>query len=102
MKIAILTPTFYHFSGIDRVAEQQAKDYVSKGHNVVIFTLDSTIKPQGFKLEVLGMPKSLLLQRLYRLLFFVDFIKINKAAEKLKDFDMVISHFYPMNWIAYH
>ncbi|MBI2653396.1 glycosyltransferase family 4 protein [Candidatus Woesearchaeota archaeon] len=101
MKIAILTPTFYHFSGIDRVAEQQAKDYARKGNEVSVFTLDATIKPEGFKLEVLGMSKNLFLQRLYRLLFFLDTKKTKSATKKLKDFDMVISHFYPMNWIAY-
>lgn len=102
MKIAILTPTFSHFSGIDRVVESQALDYSKKGHRVTVFSLEAAIKPKGFKLEVLGMPKSLFLQRLYRLLFLLDFKKIKNAAEKLKNYDIVISHFYPMNWIAYH
>ena len=99
MKIAILTPTFSHYSGIDRVVEQQAIDYSRKG-KVTVFALEADLKPKGFKLEVIGMPKSLFLQRLYRLLFFLDFIKINKTAEKLKDYDIVISHQYPMNLIA--
>ena len=101
MKIAILTPTFLHYSGIDRVAELQAQDYSRKGHQVTVFALESAIKPKGFKIEILGMPKNLLLQRLYRLFFFIDFKKIKNAAEKLKGYDMAISHFYPMNWIAY-
>lgn len=100
MKIAILTPTFSHFSGIDRVVEQQALEYARKGNKVIVFALEATIKPKGFKLEVLGMPKSLFLQRLYRLLFFLDFISFSKAVKKLKDFDIVISHFYPMNLIV--
>jgi len=102
MKIAILTPTFSHYSGIDRVVELQAHDYAKKHHQVTVFALESTIKPKGFGLEVLGMPKNLFLQRLYRLFFFLDFKKIKKTAEKLKNYDMVISHFYPMNWIVYH
>ncbi len=101
MKIAILTPTFSHYSGIDRVVELQAMEYSNKHHQVTVFALESTIKPRDFKLEVLGMPKSLFLQRLYRLFFFLDFKKIKNTIEKLKDYDMVISHFYPMNWIAY-
>ena len=101
MKIAILTPTFSHYSGIDRVVELQAMEYSNKHHQVTVFALESTIKPRDFKLEVLGMPKSLFLQRLYRLFFFLDFKKIKNIIEKLKDYDMVISHFYPMNWIAY-
>src|SRR3989338_3688801 len=100
MKIAILTPTFSHYSGIDRVAEQQALEYSKKHDKVVVFALEAEIEPRGFKVEVLGMPKSLFLQRLYRLFFFLDFIKISNAVKKLKGYDTVISHFYPMNIIA--
>ncbi len=102
MKIAILTPTFSSFSGIDRVAEQQAQEYAKKRHKVTVFALEATIKPKNYRLEVLGMPKSLFMQRLYRLLFFLDFKKIKDTVEKLKDYDIIISHFYPMNWIAYY
>ena len=100
MKIAILTPTFSHYSGIDRVAEQQAIDYSKKGNKVTVFALEADIKPKNFELVVLGMPKNLFLQRLYRLLFFLDFGKIKKTASKLKGYDITISHFYPMNLIA--
>ncbi|MBI3035454.1 glycosyltransferase, partial [Candidatus Woesearchaeota archaeon] len=100
MKIAILTPTFNHYSGIDRVVEMQAKEYAKKGNEVTVFALEAAIKPRGFNLEVLGMPKSLFLQRLYRLFFSLDFIKFSKAVNKLKDFDVAISHLYPMNLIA--
>lgn len=102
MRIAILTPTFSHYSGPDRVADQQALDYSKKGNEVKVFALEADLKPKGFKLEVIGMPKSLFLQRLYRLFFFFDFIKINNTAEKLKDYDVIISHQYPMNLIAYY
>lgn len=101
MKIAILTPTFSHYSGIDRVAEQQAIEYAKKGNKVTVFALESSIKPRGFKIEKLGMPKSLFWQRIYRLLFFMDTKKIKNASEKLKGYDIMISHFYPMNWIAH-
>ena len=100
MKIAILTPTLHYFSGIDRVVELQAIDYAKKHHQVIVIALEATLKPRGYRLEVLGMPKNLFLQRLYRLLFFLDFKKIKNTIEKLKDYDMIISHFYPMNWIA--
>ena len=102
MKIAILTPTFSHYSGIDRVAELQAVDYAEKGNEVTVMTLESTIRPKVFELKILGMPKSLFMQRVYRLFFFLDFKKIRNAAEELKDYDLIISHFYPMNWIASH
>ena len=100
MKIAILTPTFLQYSGIDRVADSQAQEYAKKGHKVTVFTLEASIKPKDFSLEVLGMPKNLFLQRLYRLFFFIDREKIKKTSEKLGNYDMVISHFYPMNLIA--
>ena len=100
MKIAILTPTFSHYSGIDRVAEQQALEYSKKGDKVTVFALEADIKPKNFGLVILGMPKNLFFQRLYRLFFFLDFKKINKTANKLKDYNIMISHFYPMNLIA--
>ena len=80
MKIAILTPTFSHYSGIDRVVQQQALDYSRKGHEVAVFALEGDIKPKNFSLNLLGMPKSLFLQRLYRLFFFLDFVKIKNAV----------------------
>lgn len=100
MKIAILTPTFSHYSGIDRVAEKQALEYSKNGDKVTVFALEADIKPKNFELIVLGMPKNLVLQRLYRLFFFLDFAKISNAAGELKSYDIVISHFYPMNLIA--
>src|SRR3989338_6568931 len=100
MKIAILTPTFSYYSGIDMVAEQQALEYSKKGDKVTVFSLEANIKPKNFELVILGMPKNLFLQRLYRLFFFLDIRKINKTAGKLKDYDIIISHFYPMNLIA--
>ncbi|MDP3766154.1 MAG: glycosyltransferase family 4 protein [Nanoarchaeota archaeon] len=102
MKIAILTPTFSYYSGIDRVVELQAKEYAKKKHQVTVFALESTIAPKGFKLEVLGMPRNLFLQRIYRLVLFLDLKKIKNTVEKLKAYNMIISHFYPMNWFAYY
>jgi glycosyltransferase involved in cell wall biosynthesis len=100
MKIAILTPTFYYHSGIDRVVQQQAEDYTKKGDEVTVFALDSTIKTIRYNIVTIGMPKNIILQRIYRLLFFLDITKLG-AYKKLKGFDLIISHFYPMNWLAY-
>lgn len=100
MKIAILTPTFIEYSGIDRVAEQQAIEYSKKGNQVTIFTLKSKIKPKGYKIIECGMPHNPTLQRLYRLFFFLDKKKIKKYVEILKGYDLIISHFYPMNILA--
>ena len=100
MKIAILTPTFNYYSGIDRVAQQQAEDYVKNGNKVTVIALEADIKAKKYKIITLRMPKNSALQRLYRLFFFIDIKKIS-YYKKLKDYDIVISHFYPMNWLAY-
>ncbi len=100
MKIAILTPTFSHFSGIDRLVEMQAKDFIKKGDKVDIFTLNASIKPKKAGLYVLGMPKNSFLQRLYRLFMFLDVKKIKKYVNILKNYDIIISHLYPMNILA--
>lgn len=99
-KIAILTPTFNHYSGIDRVVQLQAEDYVKKGNAVTIIALEAKIKANNYEIIELEIPKNPLLQRLYRLFFFLDLKKLN-YYKKLKNFDIVISHFYPMNWLAY-
>lgn len=99
-KIAILTPTFNYYSGIDRVAQMQAEEYSKKGYDVTVVALEAIIKPKNYKVIVLGMPKSQFLQRMYRLFFFLDFRKLS-YYKNLKDFDIIISHFYPMNWLAY-
>jgi len=102
MKIALLTSTFYAYSGIDRVVERQAKAFALNGDSVTIFTLEADMKPpQHARLEILGMPKGLLWQRIYRLFFPLDFVKAIKWIPKLKSFDIVYSHQYPMNWLAY-
>jgi len=100
MKIAILTPTFNFYSGIDRVVELQAEDYVKKGDEVTIISLQADIKSKKYNVIQLGMPKNPFLQRLYRLFFFID-VKNLGYYKKLKNYDIVISHFYPMNWLAY-
>lgn len=100
MKIAILTPTFNYHSGIDRVVQQQAEDYAKKGSEVTVIALEAKITPKNYKVVELGMPKGPIFQRLYRLLFFLDVKKLN-YYKNLKGYDLVISHFYPMNWLAY-
>ncbi len=101
MKIAILTPTFSKFSGIDRVVEREVEDYSKKGHKVTIFAFKGDIKTKYANVEYIGIPKNPTFERIYRLLFFLDKAKIKKYTKKLQGFDMVLSHFYPLNWLAY-
>ncbi|MBI3034085.1 glycosyltransferase family 4 protein [Candidatus Woesearchaeota archaeon] len=100
MRIALLTPTFSRFSGIDRLVEQKANELSRKGNKVTIFTLSADMKPEKGELIVIGMPESSFLQRLYRLFFFLDFGKVKKYTEIMKGYDAVVSFFYPMNIIA--
>ena len=99
-KIAILVPNYASYSGDARVVELQANDYAAAGKKVTIFTFFAGI-PSEHEVIELGMPKSLFWQRVYRLLFFLDLLKINKFVNILKDYDLVISHLYPMNILGY-
>ena len=101
MKIAILVPNFSEYSGDARVAELQAEDLAKEGNDVAIFALGGSIKPKNAKLFVMGMSKSLFWERVYRLIFPLDLIKTFRWLLKLKDFDLIISHLYPMNWLAF-
>ena len=100
-KVAILTPTFFRFSGIDRVVELQAEEYAKKGWEVTIFCLKGDISTRYATVEKIGCPESPSLERLYRLLFFLDIATVRKYSRRMKDFDMIISHLYPMNVIAH-
>ncbi len=102
MKISILCPFFWTFDGISRVAKSQARELATQGHTVKIFTLSANMEPpEGTDLNVLGMPRNFLAERLYRLLFPLDFVKAMKWLPKLKDSDVVYCHLYPMTWLGY-
>ncbi|VVB94977.1 Trehalose synthase [uncultured archaeon] len=102
MKVAILTPTLFEYSGIDRVAKKQSEDLIHKGCKVTVFALQSEIKlDNAINMEIIGMSRNTFFQRIYRLLFPLDFIKSIKYIKKLKNYDVIISHHYPMNWLAY-
>ena len=100
MKVAILTPTFSQFSGPDRVVLNEASELASKGNDVTILCFktdfDTARLPPKISVEVLGMPSKPLLERIYRLLFFLDVPKVMTLVEKLSHFDEAISFLYPM------
>jgi 1,2-diacylglycerol 3-alpha-glucosyltransferase len=102
MKIAILVPSFSKYSGDARVAELQAKELTEDGNEVAIFALGGDIQPPSHvKLYIMGMPQNSVLERIYRLIFPLDFMKIKRWLPELRNYDMVISHLYPMHWLAY-
>ncbi|MBI2142993.1 glycosyltransferase family 4 protein [Candidatus Woesearchaeota archaeon] len=101
MKVAILTPTFSKFSGPDRVVYNEATEMAQKGYEVSVITFKTDfeagqLQKKGIKVEVLGIPKNPMLERLYRLFFFADIFKVNKIVKKLQQFDETVSFLYPM------
>jgi len=97
LKIAILTPTFYEYSGIDRLVENEAEELKKDNNEVTIFTFSATIRTKNAMVIRLGMPKTQTLERIYRLFFFLDIPKLIKYTRALRSYDIVISHFYPLN-----
>lgn len=100
MKIAILTPTFSEFSGIDRVVEGEAEDFFKKGNQVKIICFKAHMQTKYADVVEIGMPKNPTIERIYRLFFFIDFPKINKVIRMLEGFDKIICHQYPMTIIG--
>lgn len=101
MKIALLVPNFAEYSGDARVVDQQAEELISKNHDVTIFAFAADFLPRRAHLQIIGMPGSLFVQRIYRLFFFLDILKFVKWLPKIKNFDCVVVHLYPMTWFGY-
>ena len=94
-------PSFSEINGDARVVEIQAEELAKEGNQVAIFALSADIKPKRADLFIMNMPKKLLWQRIYRLIFPLDIIKVCKWLPRLKNFDLVIVHLYPLTWLAY-
>ena len=102
MRIAHLTPTFSAFSGIDRVVHGLAAEQEDEGNDVTIFALEADMKPpENAGLRIMARPRNPTWQRIYRLIMPLDIYKALRWVPKLKDFDIIYSHHYPMNWLAY-
>lgn len=99
MRIAVLTPTFFAYSGIDRVVEMQVAALARK-HSVTVFCLDGDIKVPRVRVVRLGMPRNQTLSRIYRLFLFLDVLKRRRATKMLIRFDRIHTHFYPMSVFA--
>jgi 1,2-diacylglycerol 3-alpha-glucosyltransferase len=95
MRTAILTPTFSGFSGPDRVAWNEVEE-LSKKSEVAVFCFRADMKHPKARIIVLGAPKSPTLERIYKLLFFLDIPKLARIVKELKKYNSVISFLYPM------
>lgn len=100
--IAICSWAFNGSAGDCRVMEQQARDLKEAGYEVTIFALEATLEPpQGVNIDISGCPTNWYLSKIYRLIFPLNIPEVVKYLRKLKKFDLVISHRYPMNFLAY-
>nr|WP_284444276.1 glycosyltransferase family 4 protein [Methanoculleus bourgensis] len=102
-RIAILCNTFSGSVGVDRVVARQAKNLSNMpGNHVTIFTLKQEMSPpDNVEVRVIGMPHGFIAERLWRLSFPLNAIKIVQWLPMLKEYDIVYSHQYPLNWLAY-
>jgi len=99
-RIAILVPNFAEADGGARVAKLQAEELSTEGKYVAVFAFAADMKPSGADLFILKMPNRLLWQRIYRLVFPLDVFKTIKWVRRLKNFDEVIVHLYPLTWLG--
>ena len=83
------------------MAATQAEELAKAGNRVAIFALGADIKLKNVDLFIMDMPKNLFWQRIYRLIFPLDIIKVCKWLPRLKNFDLIIAHLYPLTWLAY-
>jgi 1,2-diacylglycerol 3-alpha-glucosyltransferase len=100
MRIAILVPNFVEYDGGAQVARLQAEELAKEGNEVAIFTFRAGMRAEGAKVFVMGMPRSLFWERLYRLLFPLDILKTLRWLPRLKGYDELIVHLYPLTWLA--
>lgn len=101
MKIAILTNTLYKGRGMDYVAEQQALELCKKGHDVAIYTFDYDHSIDNVPINKLNWPKGNLVNFIYRLLYPLDLHKNWVYSTKLKEYDVIVSHFFPITYISH-
>jgi 1,2-diacylglycerol 3-alpha-glucosyltransferase len=103
LRIALLVPNFAEHDGSARVAELQALDLARRGHAVTVVALGGNIRPPRgeYRVCLLGMPRGLLGQRIYRLLFPVNLPATCRWVKRLREFDELIVHLYPLTWLAY-
>lgn len=100
-KVAVLVPYFTNSSGDARVAEAQAAKLTRQGNNVSIFALTSDRKISHGEASMFYMSRNSTLRRLYRLLFPFDIFHTLKLVRRLKEFNLVVPHLYPMTYLAY-
>ncbi len=57
--------------------------------------------PENIKLHLIGSPQNFWINRIYRLILPLNFILTWKYLQELKEYDIIISHLYPVTALAY-
>lgn len=86
---------------MDNVAKLQALELSEAGHEVTVFTFNSSKTTGMFKIVELTWPQKPLFNYIYRIVYPLDLLKNYNYSRKLKNYDIIIAHFYPMTFLAY-
>ncbi len=100
-KVAILVPDFLRSQGPAQVAYSQAKALTHKGKSVDIFALSVDWDVEGIEVFNIGISRHLLFRRINRILFPFDLYKALKWIPKLREYDLIIAHMYPLTWLGW-
>ena len=88
--------------GASRVIQLQAKQYAKEGNEVTIIAekIDKRMESEHYQIKKIGnFSKNTVLARIQRFLFCFGIIKRDRYKE-LKGADLVISHWFDMNFLA--
>lgn len=97
MKIAFFNHSLIIGSGIDVVIYELAKR-ISKNHDVVVFTFDSSYSNENFKIEIIKLPLKSKVTTTALAPLFIH--KVIKTRVKFEKFDVINTHIYPANIIS--
>ena len=102
MKIFILNRSFILSDGTSRVIRLQAEKYAKEGNEVIIIAeeTDKRMESKHYQIrKIESFSKNTVLARIQRFLFCIGILERDRYRE-LKGADLVISHFFDMNFLA--
>ncbi|WP_247009711.1 glycosyltransferase family 4 protein [Halorientalis litorea] len=101
-EIAILSLALRGSAGVSREIEQQARELTNNGFEVTLFVIECDMEPpEGVSLEVLGTPSNFYLNKLHQILLPLYAPKSIPTVKKLQSYDLLISHRYPLHFLAW-
>lgn len=101
-EVAILSLAMDDSAGVSREIEEQARELTTNGYDVTLFILEKKSEPpEGVDLVVVGSPENLYLQKLNQLIHPLRPLTMLKLIRRLRSFDALIAHRYPLTVPAY-